>query len=149
MLAHRNSFTAICKNMDSVIRLILPQVEILALPNIDYCRKYRGITCIILENYVVYRVVLSIVWSQVFFDKIHRKTIPFTIFATIIIEDNTLRSILLSCTKVGIDSISEDTVNAILRVLENDREYLIKYATTLAKLYPSEEYNIPLLIVQL
>lgn len=94
--AHGTPPSAIAKNLESVLRLLCPQVETLELPNVDRCRKCRGIVQIVSETGTACEVGLSLFWNQVFFEETQRKTVPLTAFATAVMEDEGLRSIVLS-----------------------------------------------------
>ena len=90
MLTHGTPPSAIAKNLESVLRLICLQVEIIELPNIDYCRKYRDIIRIVSEIGMAYEVALHLFQNQVFFNETQRKTVLLTTFATVVMEDEGL-----------------------------------------------------------
>ena len=61
MLIHGTPPSAIAKNLHSVLTLLCPQVKILELPNVDYCRKCRGIVRIIAETTAAYEGTLRLI----------------------------------------------------------------------------------------
>ena len=62
--------TAACKNLESAVRIMCPQVRILELPNIDYVRKMRGIIRIITET-----LSKDQDWKQLWWDGTSRRTV--------------------------------------------------------------------------
>lgn len=129
--------------MNSVLALLCPQVNIKELPNVDYCRKCRGIVRIISEASAAYEVAMQMIWLQIFHDETSRKAVPLTAFAVAVKNDDALRSIVLSCSEIGLGGSASDTVSNILRILDNGREHLVKWAERFTLLHPNEDHNIP------
>ena len=55
-----------------------------------------------------------------------RRTISLIAFAAGIMENEEIRSILLLCSEVDLDGTLEDTVLAIVRIINNGKEYLTR-----------------------
>ena len=124
MLTNGAPPSAVCKNIEIVMRMLCPNVACIELPNINYVRRCRGIIRIVTETLSACEAGLDIEWTQTFKDETQRKTAPLTTFSALVRRNRVLKPLVLSCSEIGIGSTSEDTVDSIKRMLSNGREYL-------------------------
>ena len=57
-------------------------------------------------------------------------------------ENKEIRSILMLCSEVNLGSISEDTILAILQIINNRKEYLTRWANTFKRNFLIHEHDI-------
>lgn len=144
MIVNRTPPSMVAKNLSSTCHLICSQVQIVKLPNINYIRKMYGFIWIIGEILAAYELAKNKHWVQLFWDESARYTISLTVFAAGIKDKDTVElwAILLSCSEVDLDSISEDTCG-VKRIIEKGGEYLTRWASTCELKFLSYIHDIP------
>ena len=144
MLTNSTPPSAVCKNIETAIRMLCPNVVVIELPNIDCVRKCRGIIRIVAETLAACEAGKDIEWKQTFKDETQRKTVPLTTFSALINRNTLLKPLVLSCSEIGVGSTSEDTIDSVKRILFNGREYLSRWVRRFIKMHPEDTHDIPI-----
>ena len=61
MLTHETLPLVIAKKIDSALQLGCPNVDMLDFPNVDYCRKCKGIVRIIAKTSAAHEAALELI----------------------------------------------------------------------------------------
>ena len=97
MLTHGTPPSTVTKNVETVLRLLCPNVLTIELTNIDCVRKCRGIVRIVGETCAAHELSKNRERVQTFNDETQRRTVPLTEFSRAIMKDGKTRYIVMSC----------------------------------------------------
>ena len=56
MLVNSTPTSELSKNLESIVRIMCPNMKIIELPNIDHMRKMRGVIRMQMEMFAIYRL---------------------------------------------------------------------------------------------
>ena len=143
MLVNGTRPSAVSKNLESAFRLMFPHAKMLELPNVYCMRKPQGAIRNITECLAAYQLAKDPDWKQLWWDGTSRRTISLTTFSARIKKSNTIKSIVLSCSHVSIGATLEDTVQDTSDIVEDVRDYLDKWRSSISKLHPTCLHDTP------
>jgi len=143
ILVNRTASLAVSKNLESICKLVCPNITIKELPSLDWVRKYRGSMRIMTKAHVTLLLAKDREWKQVWYDSTSRRQVLMTTFAASVKQNNKIWSIILQVAKVGLGESSEDTVTAFKEILEDSREYIEELTKTCQEYFADFEHNLP------
>ena len=106
--------TSIRCNIASFVALLMPTSDITELPGLSFIRECRVAINIIGETLTAYRLANATKWEQAFTDGTSRRQISLQNLVIALLDDETMKPLILSSSIISEDETSENQVNAIL-----------------------------------
>lgn len=109
--------TAVAKNLESTIRLMYPKVEIIELPNAGHIRKMWGVIRMLGDTLDAHELANNECRKQLWWDETSRCVVSLELFDADMMENNGIRSTILSYSKVNLGGLSQETAQSVMETI--------------------------------